>query len=326
MSPNKKRISFETGCAVNNNMFYAAGSIDDLNETDFESFSRMNFFQELTREKWFFHDLPNWRVVSACLIKENSHQPRTVVALDENGYLEYYNRNGSVVEKIIDAGVDEKSKGHGYLSRLKILDGTLYACGLSGQVYARVNDEWIHKDQGILQLPPKSTAEGIAEFVSGNTSLNDLGILPNGNLIAVGDSGFVAQLAGGKWNVLKMDFDENLNSIFVENSETIWICGFNGALLKGNFSSGFKDLSSIDDNNYFQSICKFGETLYIGSSDGVFEFDGNKIRKAPGTAKFNLKQISYMESIDGVLWVLSNKLLVRFNEKQWEAFTHPDNL
>lgn len=317
-------VTFQVGCAVDAHMFYLACSMDAIAETDYESFSRMSFYQGQNKKKWFVHDLPNWRVVSTCLIPETDKAPRTVVALSEEGDIELYNRNGSTVEKIKDAGVGGESKGFGYVSRIRLIDNTLYVCGLSGQIYARTATGWEHADNEILQ-PVPSDPLSVDQFVAENIQLTDIAGTNANDLLVVGSDGYIAKFDGVSWVKVVSPVDENLNCIYRQSGDEIWICGFNGALLRGNPRDGFQDVSGINDNSYFQSVCAHGDSIFIGASDGLYVYANNRLERLAISDELNLGEVSHVEATGETLWVVGEKFLATFDGRDWRKHGHPDN-
>jgi hypothetical protein len=318
----KSPVTFQMGSAIDAQMFYAACSMDTIGDSDFEAYSRMSFYQGQTKEKWFYHDLPGWRIVATCLIPETANEPRTVVALSEEGDLEFYNRKGARVEKIEDAGVGDSSKGYGYVSRIRLIRGELYVCGLSGQVYQRSAANWIHCDDGLLQQAPLGI-EGVDSSIAENIALTDICGYGAGGLMTIGSSGYVATYDGKQWVQQPCPVDEHLNCIFKKSESEFWICGFNGALLTGNPTAGFRDVSGIQDNAYFQSVCSFKNQIFMGASDGVYQYSNDQLKKL--TVSMELGEVSHVESVNDVLWVVGEKRLATFDGYDWKGYEHPDN-
>jgi len=58
-------ITFGAGCAINRDMYYIAASPDKWTEEEDSPYSRMLIYQDQTKEKWFYHELPDWDVMDA---------------------------------------------------------------------------------------------------------------------------------------------------------------------------------------------------------------------------------------------------------------------
>ena len=55
--------------------------------------------------------------------------------------------------------------------------------------------------------------------------------------------------------------------------------------------------------------------------DGIYRITDRNIEKEPATTL----NVASIESIDGVLWALSENALMRFDGHVWETFKHVDN-
>ena len=71
----------------------------------------------------------------------------------------------------------------------------------------------------------------------------------------------------------------------------------------------------------FYSATEFQGIVYIGASDGIYKIIVNKIKKLHIMAK----EVSCIESKDGVMWALSSEKLLRFDGVRWDEFVHIDN-
>jgi hypothetical protein len=318
----KTKLTFNEGAAINRDMFYAVGVPDDLHNSDFEAYSRMVFYQDQMKEKWFYHDLPNWRVVSVCFPDVAPGEVRVAFALSEEGEIELYSRNGSIIERIEDAGLDSSDHNFGYVSRIRHIDGKLYVCGYSGQVYVRNPSGWTHLDEGLLQTSPKTPDEAIAA-IANKRSLVDINGYNGSDLYVAGNNGFVAHYDGRSWTRIETNTDEQLNCICCDEKGVV-IVGFNGAVLVGDYRAGFRDLSAVEDNSYLYSVTRYQDKLYIGANDGPYVFD-HKMTLVPQSKKYKLTEVQHVESKGGVLWVLASKVLLRYDGNEWQAFHHPDN-
>ncbi len=66
---------------------------------------------------------------------------REVFALDENGRIEIYGKNGSQTFSVPEAGLIADNTA-GYVGTLKWLAGTPYVCGSGGQIYKQEHGTW----------------------------------------------------------------------------------------------------------------------------------------------------------------------------------------
>jgi hypothetical protein len=226
-------------------------------------------------------------------------------------------------EKIEGAGVhSEGAKNWGYLNRLRYLHGTLYAIGNSGQVYRRLGtDQWEHMDEGVLQ-PPITVPREITKMIN----LNDIGGPAADDLYTCGDSKNLHHWNGAVWRRLQVpDHIVHMQEICVISAEVIYVCGYNGCLLKGNARDGFVDVSTHDINADFLSVHRFGDTLFLAAAEGLYTYDGKAIKPYSTKLKPKLQDAHQLDSADGVLWSFGYKDLAYFDGKSWTRVHHPGN-
>lgn len=325
----QSKISMSAGTAVSSDIYYMSCSLDE--PAIDEPFSRLFFYQDKTKEKWFYHDLPGWRVVSTCLVPEHGATPRSVVSLSEEGDIEVYNRDGSRVEKIVDAGLSDSSKGYGYLNRIRLIGGSLFACGYGGQIYRRDRKGWQHIDHEILRkssAPKPSDHSKFEDWLneeSETIDVLDINGTGHADIYVVGDNGFIAHHDGVAWTALKPKTKSCLYSIHIESANEIWVAGSQGTLLKGNTNSGFHAALRKSTEADFYAVAKFNEEIYLGTSDGLYKLQGSDVIATGPTLKNNIVEVADIESKEGVLWALASKHLLRFDGKNWDVFEHIDN-
>jgi hypothetical protein len=328
-------VTFTHGCVFERDFAYVAATLDSLHSED--RFTRVFVFDDQKAEdKWVHHDLPDWKVASVCIRSATSVRPRMACSISENGDVEMTFVGGEIVEKIPDAGLlDDDSPGYGYVNAIREIGNRLYVCGFSGQVYRRDDQGWTHFDEGLLQ--PIDDTDKIVQALmvedsdllqaafDATMSLSDINGINEADIYTVGDEGRIYHHDGNSWTQIASPVDEDLARIKCISEKEVWICGYNGALLLGNWRDGFKDVSSVDDNDYFLSVEKYHGMVYLATESGLFTFDGNKIRPLKSGLKPELKDGHILEVKDGVLWSFGFKDLAWFDGKQWTRVHHPDN-
>ncbi|WP_128326456.1 hypothetical protein [Pseudomonas alkylphenolica] len=325
MSTNEiARVQFNIGCAISTDMYYMSCAFVHSSETD--SYSRMYFYQDKTPGKWFYHDLPGWNVISTAFPPGQPVSTRKVYALSEEGDVECFGRDITTYEKIADAGVSKSSKLYGYVNKISFIFDTLYVCGHRGQVYKRTPEGWVHFDEGLLQdeitiTPgaPGDFMEQVSQLIETTISLFDINGVQN-DIYTVGANGFIAHQNGSAWSVLPKQTVADLHAINVHRGDVL-VVGARATILYGNASAGFRVLGGHAVDVDFYSVALFNDTYYIGASDGVYTLSRNVLAKV----NIEAKEVTGVESIDGVIWALASDKLLRFSEGGWEVFTHIDN-
>lgn len=323
----KQSISLiiNTGSAINRDMYYMSCSFTD--RTFDEPYSRLFFYQDKNKDKWFYHDLPDLHVVSTCFPPPTSGATRKIYALSEEGYVECFSRDAISVEKIQDAGLDPSSKMYGYVNKIKHIDGQLYSCGHRGQIYRRNESTWEHFDDGILQKnkliianTDMSFMESVKLSIDETLDLFDIDG-STGDIYVVGTDGFLANHDGVQWHKLPRLTAADLHCIYISSSGIVWIVGSQGSIINGSARLGFKVLARKKIDADFYSATEFQNNIYIGANNGIYKVIDNTIKKVDITAK----EVSSIESKDGVMWALSSEKLLRFDGVRWDEFVHIDN-
>jgi hypothetical protein len=325
------------GCVVEAGYIYMASQLDDIDPEEYVH-TRMTGFDVLgvgvrglppdpdkPGNGWFCHDL-NMHIISVCVKQKTQQEGRRLCALSKEGEIEIYS-NGSgarTIEKIPDAGLRlsqyEGEGVTGYLTHIREIGGRLYTCGLSGQVYKRVSEgKWVHADQGLFTPITDEEADDVNSFscIDG-TSESDIYV--------VGDDGAVFYSNGVKWFRVRTPTDEHLLWVRCYGPDEVYICGYNGVLLRGNVRNGFKDVSAVEDNLNWQCLAKFRNKVYLSSNDGLYAWDGQKIAKV----KTGLKPEPESWRLDTdragkTLWTFGVKDIAWFDGNKWQRLHHPDN-
>ncbi|AWH31224.1 hypothetical protein [Stenotrophomonas sp. YAU14A_MKIMI4_1] len=139
--PESNVLEFVAGCAVDADIYYLAAAIGPGHEyydPDPGPPTRMFFYQRQTEEKWFYHDLPDFQVMSVQFVPEKNGLPRRVLALDFYGQLEDYSRVGATTEYIPPEG----PAFSGGLTTLRRVGEDLVCCGVHGMIYHRSDSGW----------------------------------------------------------------------------------------------------------------------------------------------------------------------------------------
>jgi len=324
------------GCAIESDYVYLAGRPDGLDSD--ERFTRMCLYdaQIPGPNKWKYHDLPDWRVVSVAVQPASEGSPRRLCALSENGDIEFDFVGGRSQERVPDAGLAGfGGPGYGYVASLKCVGTRLFVCGDSGQVYRKGSDGWQHTDAGLLAHPNmvQSTTglirsgdiESLANRVRDRIQLHDIAGLQESDMYAVGDQGRIFHYDGAQWTAVPTSIDEALVSVHCIDSGRILVAGSNGALLQGNHRSGFVDLSGIDDNETFTSVRTFSGHVFVASSTGVWTLTESGLARVKTGLTPELRDAHHLDVAGGVLWSFGFKDLAFYDGKQWNRVRHPDN-
>ncbi|MCM8910751.1 hypothetical protein LJD21_01025 [Pseudomonas inefficax] len=314
------KVTMFAGTPIDENVYYMASTLDNL-DSDI-NFTRLFTYddQATASKQWFHHDLPDWAVVSTCLIPGSNNMPRKVCALSEEGDIEICSSAGRVVEKIKDAGLYGTGKNLGYLNRIRHIECNLFACGYNGQIYKRTSHSWELFNLGIpCQVRTQPTLNSETKI-----DLLDINGQEASSIYTVGDEGFIAHYDGTKWSTLPIITKACLYGIFIDSNGETWITGSNGTILQGSSKNGFHVIQRKPLDCDFYSMTEFNGHHYIGASDGVYLLSNNRLSKI--SLPHPATEIDSIDVINNILWALGSKHLMRFDGLTWQIIEHIDNI
>lgn len=237
---------------------------------DSAEFSRIFFYDaQSSGDPWRHLDLPNFTTVSICSSIKAIGDRRKYVILSKNGEISVYWPDGASTENIAEAGVDKELPIYGYLNSLKEINGVLYACGGGGQIYKRGKNGWHDFAENLRKQSPTPKANLALNTLEIGDDISDIDGYSEDDLYAAGRDG-IYHFDGRLWSKVDISTDEILMSIFCAPDGVIWACGLNGAILRGDFKNGFKDISHYDDNMILTKMVFFQNRIYFSSNEGLF--------------------------------------------------------
>ncbi|WP_157655977.1 hypothetical protein [Burkholderia ubonensis] len=309
-------VYFISGCAVESDIVYLATQLEDVDSSEY-THTRMSVYVgrfEASRQ-WFYHDV-DANIVSVCNMRHTNPKVKQLVALSKEGEVELWtNQDGSSpMEKTLDAGVRLGSLG--YMRSIREIGSRLFACGFNSQVYERRHDGWISLTAGPLKYHHAASNDYVV--------FNGIDGFSESDVYVVGSNGKLYHWNGGDWRQIPLKTDENLECIRCYGADEVWIGGANGTLLNGNVANGFRDVSDVADKDTFWSLAKFKDKVYLGTTKGLFAYDGQAIR--PVVTGLNPEVETYtVDSTTDALWSIGAKDLVRFDGQVWTRIDHPNN-
>jgi hypothetical protein len=212
------------------------------------------------------------------------------------------------IENIDEAGTGPGKLG--YLNKIAVIDGEIYACGYHRQVYKRQDGSWQHLGHGVIDKSLGATFESMA------------GSGPR-DIYAVGSSGDIWHYDGQLWRRCDSPTNQHLLDIHYANSEEIYVCGKNGVLLRGS-----KDKWDVIKNEDFSQdlwgVEVFNNQVYVASFMGLGIIIGDTIKPLDLGLRRQIAGYRLRQS-EGILWSIGNDDIVYFDGQNWTELICPDN-
>jgi hypothetical protein len=345
----QSEVTFCAALVLDAERFVVSFAFDGTDRDD-EHHAGLFIYDGRYARPWTYHDSKQALISSLATHCEVPDGPRALCALsDLDGDVTYYSLLGErlVIEDIADAGLSNPipmSKKYGHALSIRQIGSHLYVSGMRGQVYRRSGPgRWVHMDKGLLQENDKE-ASSFLHAINGPAE-DDIYVA--GSIFAAdAHRGAVFHWNGRRWRRIETPPVSWITAIHVESEDRIWLAGNNGALLVGNHRSGFQsplskyapahpirmgngwracDLRPVSD--LFHALTIFEGTLYIGTNQGLYQFDetiGRVIPVQTGLAR-QLTYVSTLGQADGVIWCFGPKDIACFDGVIWTRIHHPYN-
>lgn len=323
------QVYYIDGVAIESNFAFMATQLEDLDPREV-AHTRMSGYNPVQERPFGYHDI-NDNIVSVHAYRLLPVDKHRYVSLGGHGVV-YFVRGSDrhiIEEQLPGAGLREGNLG-GLMTHLREIGGHLWACGQRGQVFRRFGpNDWRHVDHGLF-TPLRAEdyagrAGDLALAMISGPMLNCLDGNSESDVYAVGDSGLMVHFNGRTWSTIPLKTDEHLQWVRCYGPNEIWACGFNGTVLVGNARQGFRDVSTVDDNQTWVCLTKYQGQIYLCEEDGLHVFDGKSIKPVVTGLKPELQDAWRVDHADGVLWSIGVKDLARFDGTRWERIHDPDN-
>ncbi len=266
-------------------------------------------------------------------------------------------------ERIAGAGVDSPdSTGLGYTRGIASIDGRLYVTGSTSQVYRRDGpDQWnrlnaagLGPEPGFSKVKLRSIA-GLSTdtiYVAGSTEVarRQLSAADIAEMTEAGKRGDVARMmaimnatldAGvdptdqgcayfggeGGWTKINLNSRRVLNDLLVETSDSVWIVGYGGTILRGSAAGGFEAVGFNGDTDTILSFTKFRGRYVAASDHHLHWFNGHSLQPFLPAPISRVMSCLKVEAVDDVLFYFDyTEGVHRFDGEQWEELAVPPEL
>ncbi|MVA82726.1 hypothetical protein GOZ89_25355 [Agrobacterium vitis] len=345
-----KKASFTRLCAVSKDIVYLGTMPDDQElATPFTAICQYN------AGEWSYETF-DFALADMTLYKAPDAEYRVLYLLSETGIVLNF-ATKTREEILLNRFTLQEDYRLGYLHKIRQIGEKLYACGNGGQVHTRApSGKWNIFDKALLDGPDcisdkKSeintmmnllkTAEGLTQknldkfekLRTENASkiFWDIYGLSEESIYVCCEKKNIYWYDGQRFTEIPTEADRGLLSILVENEDRVWVAGRDGNFLVGNHKTGFRDLDAlrgIDGWPSFNGMTMFNGRLYLSSyadPRGLFVFDGHHVEQVRSGLTPDIDDVSAVEAVDGVLWVMGRKDLLRYDGTHWERIDFPGN-
>lgn len=204
----------------------------------------------------------------------------------------------------------EDCRRYGNALRIRNIRDEIYACGMSGQVYRREENRWVHIDSKILGT------DGL--------DFEDIGGTGRNNIYAVGTFGNVQHFDGTHWRQVYFPTNLSLSGIKCISEEEVYICGDNGTLFKGS-GDRWEYIGDPEVDHNFWSVEMYSGDLFVSYESGIFKHDGRDFKEID----FGIGRevdCHRLHANDGVLWSFGVDDLLYFDGQAWAEVICPMNV
>ncbi len=302
MNTQSSRVRFTDGFAVASDVIIVSSHLVEQIDANLSRIFTMK------GSKWFFFDLEA-RISSLCLVERPI---RGVYGLGLNGVL-HVTRSGQTLtqtERVIPPGPERAKLG--FVTKIREIAGTLYVCGMSGQIYQRGASTWVPIDDGVVD--PRGAPKALDLYCIDGTSENDI--------YAVGQQGLVWHRTNKSWNRINVT-DQNVNWVRCVSPDEVYLACTGGTFFRGH-GDHWEDFSVPKMQQSFECVEAFKGRIYLATLSGLYSFDGKKV--SPVDTGLNpVPDGNHLHAKDGVLWSFGPNHICFFDGKKWTYLKHPDN-
>ncbi len=294
-------------------------------------------------EAWSYETL-RLAVADMALFRKPGGKHRIMHILSEDGAV--YNVYTKLTETIAPSDAAFRARHRpGLFRRIRQLGDTLIAIGGGGQNYKRGADgRWTVLDEGLFDGPDRGIAMTEELLAKGRPSKEEIEAYnrimqldasktlwsidgrSESDFYVCCNEGRIFRFNGEKFEEARVEGSHSLTAVLFESRDRVWACGREGTLLLGNLRDGFRVVDEVVGAPSFTSLAMLEGRLYIGSiakPRGLFVLDGtgvHRVRSEP-----NIDDVSTIQAVDGVLWVMGNHNIARFDGTSWKRIPFPPN-
>jgi len=197
---------------------------------------------------------------------------------------------------------------YGELTRVRVIAGTPYCCGTSGQVYRLAGSQWVRADHGLRSVEKGPDLEDIDGFAPSE-------------LYAVGTGGAMVRFDGKKWRRIDLSTNLNLSNVRCGPDDACYVCGDSGLVMTGHGSRWRAIGTRIPGKNYW-GLEIFEGDVYLAHGKGIDRIVGADIEPVPLKIKGRLT-FHRLHGGDRQLWSFGTDHLLKMEGGIWTRVELP---
>lgn len=254
---------------------------------------------QLKAEKWGMVDI---RFSAIAIVRLAGPTPNTFIIGTEGNVIKG-TKDGFSSECIDDSL--NGPKGKGWLRHARAIGSSVYAVGMSRQVYGRpLTGTWERIDEGMLSDPLK-----IVGF-------NDIDGPSEKEIYAVGLDGEIWVYDGVRWSQCDSQTNIVLNRVRA-TPNGIYVCGNSGSIVFGQ-EGHFRTLPNTGISDNFYGLEWFNGHLYVATLKKLFVLSEDKLKPVDFGFGDDITT-GFLTAADGILWSIGAKHLLRTSDgTTWE--------
>lgn len=198
----------------------------------------------------------------------------------------------------------------GELSRIRVCGDRVLACGLGGQVFELMRDEWVYI--------------GLQGFALDCPDFEDVALLKDGNVIAVGTEGAVYELRRQRVRKIDVPTNQHLSCVTRQVDACNFACGNAGIVLKICHDEVIELCVDVQPLRNLWAIEYHNGAIYVAEPSRLLSHDGVDwgAENVPGSGNLSFYRLV---SFEQELWSFGSEHVFVKRGSTWSRLLIPGN-
>ena len=184
------------------------------------------------------------------------------------------------------------------LTKIRLINGTVYCCGQFGQLYSRGLSSWDRADKGYRSMNSRD--------------FEDIGGLSDDELYGVGLAGEITWFDGTKWREVTVPTNQNIN-VIERQGETLIAAGYHGLVLRGR-QNAWEILGEPSHDRHYWDVAVDGRLCYLLYDNGIDVIEGNIVRETGIKTEFSSKARRFAAG-GGQIWIVCEDSVYQLDDR-----------